>query len=79
MSPAPGGSFGNTSASLRDALYAGQLHVTQNEGCEKAEVISVFPVAGVDAYFFPYSEASGPGGSGSGVDSCQGRAFTWMA
>ncbi|KAL4421355.1 hypothetical protein ABPG75_010646 [Micractinium tetrahymenae] len=35
----------------------GQLHVTQNEGCEKAEVISVFPVAAIDAYFFPYTEA----------------------
>ncbi|KAL4424852.1 hypothetical protein ABPG77_011102 [Micractinium sp. CCAP 211/92] len=36
---------------------AGQLHVTQNEGCEKAVVVAVFPVAGIDAYFFPYSEA----------------------
>lgn len=40
---------------------AGQLHVTQNEGCEQAVVVSVFPVAGIDAYFFPYSEASGRG------------------
>lgn len=35
---------------------AGQLHVTQNEGCKPAEVLAVFPVGAVDAYFFPYSE-----------------------
>lgn len=41
---------------------AGQLHVTQNEGCTKAVVLSVFPVSTVDAYFFPYSEVRGRAG-----------------
>ena len=37
---------------------AGQLHVTQNEGCTPAELLAVFPVAAPDQYFFPYSEVS---------------------